>query len=392
MKFGIEEQLFEQGTERKPTPTVIKVIGVGGGGSNAVSRMMEAGVRGVEFIVANTDLQALARSEAQVKLPLGARLTGGLGAGGKPLVGEDAATEDREAIAASLKGANMVFVTAGMGGGTGTGAAPIIAEVARECGALTVGVVTKPFAFEGRVKMQLAEEGIAKLRDHVDTLLVIPNQLLFKVVDKKTNVREAFRIADDVLRQSVQGISDVITVAGDINIDFADVRTTMEGKGDALMGVGSAEGDNRAVDAAMAAIHNPLLEDVCMDGARNVLVNVTGGESMSLFEFQEVVETITAQASQDTLVISGMVNDPSMGEEIKVTVIATGFDSPLRIKPRDEEKKAGEGDFMHWEEWKNIAERPAVRGLSARNGAFPEELDIPTVIREKGRLQPAERA
>jgi len=391
MKFGLEEQLFEQGGERKPTPTVIKVIGVGGGGSNAVSRMMEAGVKGVEFIVANTDLQALARSDAQVKLPLGARLTGGLGAGGKPNVGESAAAEDKEAIAQALRGANMVFVTAGMGGGTGTGAAPIIAEVARETGALTVGVVTKPFAFEGKVKMQLAEEGIARLREHVDTLLVIPNQLLFKVVDKKTNVREAFRVADDVLRQSVQGISDVITVAGEINIDFADVRTTMEGKGDALMGVGIAAGDKRAADAAMAAIHNPLLEDVCMDGARNVLVNVTGGESMSLFEFQEVVETITAQASPDTLVISGMVNDPAMGDEIKVTVIATGFNAPIRMKPLEEEKKAGEGDFMHWEEWRNIAERPAVRGLSSRNGAFPEELDIPTVIREKNRYQPVER-
>jgi len=254
-----------------------------------------------------------------------------------------------------------------------------------------VGVVTKPFAFEGKVKMQLAEEGIARLREHVDTLLVIPNQLLFKVVDKKTNVREAFRVADDVLRQSVQGISDVITVAGEINIDFADVRTTMEGKGDALMGVGIAAGDKRAADAAMAAIHNPLLEDVCMDGARNVLVNVTGGESMSLFEFQEVVETITAQASPDTLVISGMVNDPAMGDEIKVTVIATGFNAPIRMKPLEEEKKAGEGDFMHWEEWRNIAERPAVRGLSSRNGAFPEELDIPTVIREKNRYQPVER-
>jgi cell division protein FtsZ len=394
MKFGMVEGQAELGlgAERKPTPTVIKVIGVGGGGSNAVMRMMEAGVRGVDFIVANTDVQALGRSDAYLKLPLGARLTGGLGAGGKPQVGENAANEDRDAIAAALKGSNMVFVTAGMGGGTGTGAAPIIAQVARDLGALTVGVVTKPFDFEGRVKMQLAEEGIAKLREHVDTLLVIPNQLLFKVVDKKTNVREAFRIADDVLRQSVQGISDVITVAGDINIDFADVKTTMEGKGDALMGVGVGRGETRAQDAAMAAIKNPLLEDICMDGARNVLVNVTGGENLSLFEFQEVVQAITAQASPETLVISGMVNDPTYTDQLQVTVIATGFSSSLRIKDVGPEKKAAEGDFMHWEEWRNITERPQVRGLSSRNGSFPEELDIPTVIREKNRLQPAERA
>jgi cell division protein FtsZ len=391
MKFGMLEQQAEQGGERKPTPTVIKVIGVGGGGSNAVTRMIEAGVRGVDFVVANTDLQALGRSAAQTRIPLGARLTGGLGAGGKPAIGENAANEDREAIAAALKGAHMVFVTAGMGGGTGTGAAPIIAQVAKDLGALTVGVVTKPFEFEGRIKMQLAEEGIAKLREHVDTLLVIPNQLLFKVVDKKTNVREAFRIADDVLRQSVQGISDVITQPGDINIDFADVRTTMEGKGDALMGVGVASGEARAAEAAAAAIHNPLLEDVCMDGARNVLVNVTGGESLTLFEFQEVVEAITAQASPDTLVIAGMASDPVYSDEIKVTVIATGFNAPIRIKAPSEERSAGDGEFMHWEEWRNIAERPAVRGLSSRNGAFPDELDIPTVIREKSRYQPVER-
>jgi cell division protein FtsZ len=342
-------------------------------------------------VVATTDLQALGRSAAQTRIPLGARLTGGLGAGGKPAIGENAANEDREAIAAALKGAHMVFVTAGMGGGTGTGAAPIIAQVAKDLGALTVGVVTKPFEFEGRIKMQLAEEGIAKLREHVDTLLVIPNQLLFKVVDKKTNVREAFRIADDVLRQSVQGISDVITQPGDINIDFADVRTTMEGKGDALMGVGVASGEARAAEAAAAAIHNPLLEDVCMDGARNVLVNVTGGESLTLFEFQEVVEAITAQASPDTLVIAGMASDPVYSDEIKVTVIATGFNAPIRIKAPSEERSAGDGEFMHWEEWRNIAERPAVRGLSSRNGAFPDELDIPTVIREKSRYQPVER-
>jgi cell division protein FtsZ len=277
----------------------------------------------------------------------------------------------------------MVFVTAGMGGGTGTGAAPIIAQVAKESGALTVGIVTKPFEFEGRVKMQLAEDGIAKLRENVDTLIVIPNQMLFKVVDKKTNVKDSFRIADDVLRQSVQGISDVITIAGDVNIDFADVKTTMEGKGDALMGIGVGSGDNRAVEAATAAIRNPLLEDVCVDGAKNVLVNVTGGDDFTLSEFQEVVQTITASASPDTLVITGMVCDPSYKDEIKVTVIATGFRPDIRIKEAAGEKKSAEGDFIHWEEWRNITDRPGTRGLSSRNGAFPEELDIPTVIRER---------
>jgi cell division protein FtsZ len=387
MKFGaINENETDLGDERKPTQTVIKVIGVGGGGSNAVSRMMEAGLSGVEFIVANTDIQALNRSNAPQKLSIGTRLTGGLGAGGKPQVGESAANEDKEKVANALRGANMVFVTAGMGGGTGTGAAPIIAQVAREMGALTVGVVTKPFEFEGKVKMQLANEGIAKLRESVDTLIVIPNQTLFKVVDKKTNIRESFRIADDILRQSVQGISDVITKPGDINIDFADVKTTMENKGEALMGMGVGKGESRAVDAATAAIRNPLLEDLCVDGARNVLVNVTGGESLTLYEFQEVVSSITAQASPESLVISGMVYDPELTDEIQVTVIATGFQpETIRIKENKAEQKTFEGDFMQWEEWRNITERAPVRGLSARNGAFPEELDIPTVIREKSR-------
>jgi cell division protein FtsZ len=388
MKFGaIEENTTGPSGERKVTPTVIKVIGVGGGGSNAVTRMMESGLAGVEFIVANTDIQALNRSQAPLKLALGTRLTGGLGAGGKPEVGQNAAAEDKEAVANALRGANMVFVTAGMGGGTGTGAAPIIAQVAREMGALTVGVVTKPFDFEGKVKMRLADEGIDKLRASVDTLIVIPNQTLFKVVDKKTSIRDSFRVADDVLRQSVQGISDVITKPGDINIDFADVKTTMENKGDALMGMGVGHGENRAVDAATAAIRNPLLEDICIDGARNVLINVSGGDDFTLYEFQEVVASITAQAAQDSLVISGMVYDQNLSDEIQVTVIATGFQKePIRIKESKAEQKTFDGDFMQWEEWRNITERPPVRGLSARNGSFPEELDIPTVIREKSRV------
>ncbi len=394
MKFGMIEGSGDNNDgalERRVTPTVIKVIGVGGGGSNAVTRMIDSGLSGVEFIVANTDVQALNCSRAPVKLALGTRLTGGLGAGGKPPVGENAANEDREAIIQALRGANMVFVTAGMGGGTGTGAAPIIAQVAKEIGALTVGVVTKPFEFEGRVKMQLAENGIAKLRECVDTLIVIPNQMLFKVVDKRTSVKDSFRTADDVLRQSVQGISDVITIAGDVNIDFADVKTTMEGKGDALMGIGVGKGDNRAVDAAIAAIRNPLLEDVAIDGAKNVLVNVTGGEDMTLFEFQDVIQTITESASPDTLIIPGMVCDSSLKDEIRVTVIATGFQSGIRIKESAVEKKTVEGDFIQWEEWRSITDRPGARGLSSRNGAFPEELDIPTVIREKNRFASQER-
>ena len=245
--------------EKAANPTVIKVIGVGGGGSNAVNRMIDAGIKNVEFIVANTDLQALSGSRAPKKIGIGSKLTGGLGAGGKPEIGEQAAEEDIDTIANMLKGADMVFVTAGMGGGTGTGAAPIIAKAAKENGALTVGVVTKPFDFEGKVKMRLADEGIAKLHEQVDTLIVIPNQNLLRIVDKTTPIKQAFLIADDVLRQGVQGISDLITQPGEVNIDFADVRTTMEGKGDAILGVGKGEGENRAVDAATAAINNPLL-------------------------------------------------------------------------------------------------------------------------------------
>ena len=256
------------------SPTVIKVIGAGGGGSNAVNRMIEEGLQHVEFIVANTDKQALSKSVAENKIVIGSKLTNGLGAGGKPEIGEKAAIEDSEAIANILKGADMVFVTAGMGGGTGTGAAPVIAKIAKEQGALTVGVVTKPFDFEGNTKKRLAEEGIRKLHENVDTLIVIPNQYLLKIVDKKTSISQAFKLADDVLRQGVQGISDLITHPGEVNIDFADVKTTMEGKGDAILGIGIGEGENRAVDAALKAIDNPLLEDSHIDGAKNILVNI----------------------------------------------------------------------------------------------------------------------
>ncbi|MGL4986068.1 MAG: cell division protein FtsZ [Treponemataceae bacterium] len=318
------------------SPTKIKVIGAGGGGSNAVNRMIAGGLTNVEFIVANTDLQALNGSNAFEKITIGSKLTGGLGAGGKPEVGEKAALEDSEAIANVLKGAHMVFVTVGMGGGTGTGSAPVIARIAREQGALTVGVVTKPFDFEGRVKMKLAEEGIRKLHEAVDTLIVIPNQHLLKIVDKRTPIKEAFLLADDVLRQGVQGISDLITKPGIINIDFADVRTTMEGKGDAIMGVGVGHGENRAIEAATAAINNPLLEDSRIEGAKSILINVTGDESLTLMELEEIAKIITANADPEAMIITGSAIDPTMTEDsLTVSVIATGFNADFRSTPSE---------------------------------------------------------
>ena len=373
------------------SPTVIKVIGAGGGGSNAVNRMIVAGLRNVQFIVANTDLQALNLSRAEVKLGLGAKVTHGLGAGGKPEIGEKAALEDRDAIAQALKGADMVFVTAGMGGGTGTGSAPVIAQVARDLGALTVGVVTRPFDFEGRVKARLAEEGIEKLRQAVDTLIVIPNQHLLKVVERRTPIKEAFQLADDVLRQGVQGISDLITIPGDINIDFADVRTVMEGMGDAIMGIGAASGDNRAVESAGKAVNNPLLEDARIEGARNILVNVTGGDDLALTEYEEIVNLITESADPEALVIPGIVTDPALGDEVRVTVIATGFNRSLKTPNTAasasvrEASRRGLEDYISSDEWKRITENPSQRAkqyLLSRNEG-EDELDIPTVLRDR---------
>ncbi|AEE16389.1 cell division protein FtsZ [Treponema brennaborense] len=316
-------------SEQTVNPTVIKVIGCGGGGSNAVNRMIEAGVENVDFVVVNTDLQALNYSNAPKKIGIGSKLTGGLGAGGKPEVGEEAAKEDEDTISNILKGADMVFVTAGMGGGTGTGAAPVIARIAKQQGALTVGVVTKPFDFEGKVKMKLAEEGIRRLHAEVDTLIVIPNQYLLKVIDRRTPIKQAFLQADDVLRQGVQGISEVITKPGLVNVDFNDVRTTMEGKGDAIMGIGSGTGDNRAVDAATTAINNPLLEDSHIDGAKNILINITCGEDVSMTEIAEVVNIINASADSEVHIIYGVVVDTSMQDDMTVTVIATGFNTAV---------------------------------------------------------------
>jgi cell division protein FtsZ len=369
------------------SPTVIKVIGAGGGGSNAVNRMIQAGLRNVDFIVANTDLQALGLSRAATRLGLGAKVTHGLGAGGRPEVGEKAALEDRDAIAQALKGADMVFVTAGMGGGTGTGSAPVIAQVARDLGALVVGVVTKPFDFEGATKAALAEAGIEKLRQTVDTLIIIPNQHLLKVVDRRTPIRQAFLIADDVLRQGVQGISDLITLPGEINIDFADVRTVMLGQGDAIMGIGSATGDNRAVEAASKALNNPLLEDSSIEGARNLLINVTAGEDFALTEYEEILRLITEHADQEYFQKPGLIIDPAMGDEVRVTVVATGFNRGVGPSPATSKRDSRRSfeDYLSSDEWKNLTENPAARGkqyLLGRN-ADEEELEIPTVLRDR---------
>jgi len=369
-------------------PTIIKVIGVGGGGSNAVNRMIASGLRNVQFVGANTDLQALKLSHAETKLPLGSKLTGGLGAGGIPEIGEKAALEDQEQIEEILRGADMVFITAGMGGGTGTGAAPVVARIAREMDALTVAVVTKPFDFEGRRKMQLAEEGIARLRETVDTLIIIPNQYLLKIVERRTPIREAFLMADDVLRQGVAGISDLITVPGEINIDFADVRTIMKGQGDALMGIGVGRGDNRAVDAATSAINNPLLEDAHIEGAKGILVNVTGGENFALTEYEEVVKIITANSDSDALIIPGSTIDPSLDDEVKVTVIATGFaqDRKKVVKRAEEPVSSAKSETIRYDEWLKMREGIISRAprdyLLGRNS--PEaDLGIPTVLRDK---------
>lgn len=305
----------------------IKVIGVGGGGNNAVNRMIEADVQGVDFIAVNTEIQVLEKSNADEKIQIGEKVTKGLGAGAKPEVGEQAAEESRDDLVRSLSGADMVFVTAGMGGGTGTGAAPVVAQCARELGALTVAVVTKPFTIEGKVRMRNAVEGIEKLKDSVDAILVVPNDKLLNVIDKKTSVKDAFKTADDVLRQGIQGISDLITVPGIINLDFADVRTIMSDQGEALMGIGVGTGDNRASDAATMAINSPLLER-SIDGAKGIIISITGNEDLGLFEINEASQIITEAADPDANIIWGTSVDPNLGDDtVKITVIATGFES-----------------------------------------------------------------
>jgi len=308
----------------------IKVVGVGGGGGNAVNRMIQAGIKGVEFLVANTDVQAMRNSLAPVKLQIGGKLTKGLGAGANPEIGKQAALEDTDRILEALSGADMIFITTGMGGGTGTGAAPIIASLAAELGALTVAVVTKPFNFEGKRRRVQAEHGIRSLRDTVDTLITIPNERLLNFVERGTSLSDAFKIADDILRQAVQGISDLITVPGEINLDFADVKTIMHGMGMALMGTGVSSGEHRAVEAAQRAISSPLLEEASIEGAKGVLINVTGGPDMTLFEVHEAASIIQEAADEEANIIFGTVIDAKMGDEVKVTVIATGFDSATK--------------------------------------------------------------
>ena len=323
------------GEEETLAPARIKVIGIGGGGGNAVNRMIDAELGGIEFVAANTDLQALRSCRAPVKLQLGAELTRGLGAGGDPEIGRKSALEDTDRILEVLEGTDMVFLTAGLGGGTGTGSIPIIASLAAEIGALTVAVVTKPFSFEGRRRMQLAERGVEELRGAVDTLITIPNERLLNFVDRGTPLSEAFLIADDVLRQAVQGISDLITVPGEVNVDFADVRTIMTGMGMALMGTGVAKGEDRSVEAAQRAISSPLLEETSIDGAKGVLLNVSGGRDLTLHEVAEACRIIQEAVDPDANIISGMVIDEAMEDEMKVTVIATGFKYVPEEEPLD---------------------------------------------------------
>ncbi len=338
----------------------IKVIGVGGGGNNAVNRMIGAGLKGVEFIAVNTDAQALGLSQADNRIQVGNKLTKGLGAGANPEVGQKAAEESRDELMQALRGADMVFVTAGMGGGTGTGGAPIIAAVAKELGALTVGVVTRPFVFEGKKRANQAEKGIQELKSKVDTLITIPNDRLLQVVDRSTSISDAFRIADDVLRQGVQGISDLIAVPGLINLDFADVKTIMTETGSALMGIGSGSGEARAMEAARAAISSPLLE-TSIEGARGVLLNITGGPDLSLYEVNEAAEVIAQAADPEANIIFGAVIDPRISDEVRVTVIATGFDAPVATRTK---------------------EREAVKELEIRPFAT-NDLDIPAFLRRK---------
>jgi cell division protein FtsZ len=406
LKISMEEEL----------PARIKVIGVGGGGGNAVNRMIQTGIGGVEFIVANTDLQAMSHSLAPTKIQLGSKLTKGLGAGANPEVGRESALEDTDRILEALSGADMIFITTGMGGGTGTGATPVIASLAAELGALTVAVVTKPFNFEGKKRRVQAEHGIRALRESVDTLITIPNERLLNFVERATSLNEAFRIADDILRQAVQGISDLITVPGEINLDFADVRTIMHGMGMALMGTGLSSGEHRAVEAAQRAISSPLLEEASIEGAKGVLINITGGDDMTLFEVNEAASIIQEAADEDANIIFGTVINPKMKDEIKVTVIATGFDAATRgllntrgeslsgrketLQPRSFEDRAEPAASPEQQEIRQqvgaeeevydppFFRRGAGSGTGGSGGFGPmasndfgSDLDIPTVIR-----------
>jgi cell division protein FtsZ len=370
--------------EQSPRLIAIKVIGVGGGGSNAVDHSIVCGMEGIEFIVTNTDVQVLKQNRAEVKLAIGTKSTSGLGAGGDPELGQKAALEDREKIAEAVKGADMVFITAGMGGGTGTGAAPVIAQIARESGALTVAIVTKPFKFEGRRKMELAEEGIAQMKEAVDSLIVIQNQKLLSMVDKKNPVKKTFAVADEILRKGIQSISDLILKPGLINLDFADVRNTMLGQGDALMGVGTASGEKRAEEAALQAINNPLLDDIAIVGAQRILINISGGDSLSLSEIEEVVGIITEKADHNAYIKTGTVVNEELGDEIQVTVIATGFmNNIITLDSAGQPANSGKAqETVSSEEWKNIVNRSSSKAKSTclvQRNYQEENLDVPTI-------------
>jgi len=365
---------------------LIKVIGVGGGGTNAVNRMIEEGIQGVEFIAVNTDAQALLLSKAQTRVRIGDKLTRGLGAGGNPEVGRKSAEESVEDLYNVLKGSDMVFITAGLGGGTGTGAAPIVAQVARDVGALTIGVVTRPFSFEGGKRMSSAEEGMAKLKEHADTLIVIPNDRLLQIVDKKSSLQDSFRMADDVLRQGIQGISELITVPGLINLDFADVRTIMSEGGAALMAVGTASGEDRARLAAEQAISSKLL-DITIDGARGVLFNVTGGPNLTLYEVNQAAAIIRETSHPDVNLIFGAVINPDMGDDIRITVIATGFERtamPRRItnvragNTLDERNSSKVENGMV-----NVSANPRSSNEFKSQFVNTDDLDIPTFLRNR---------
>ena len=348
----------------------IKVIGVGGAGNNAVNRMIEAGVKGVEFIAVNTDRQALQKSKAGTKIQIGEKVTRGLGAGANPDIGAQSAEENKSEISETLRVADMVFVTAGLGGGTGTGAAPIVAQAAKEMGILTIGVVTKPFTFEGKKRLSQAERGIESLKGKVDSLVVIPNDKLLQIIDRKTSINEAFRMADDVLRQGVQGISDLIAVTGTVNLDFADVKTIMLNTGMAHMGVGRASGENRAEDAAKQAVQSPLLE-TSIEGARGVIINITGGEDLGLHEVNTAAELVQRSVDPEANIIFGTVTDPEMGDEVQITVIATGFEKP-------EARMASAVDSYINKSWEKKTSSIPTSDVNSAQG----DLDIPAFLRK----------
>lgn len=372
---------FDTQTDQLAT---IKVIGVGGGGNNAVNRMIEHGVEGVEFIAVNTDAQALNLSKAELKLQIGGKLTRGLGAGANPEIGKKAAEESKEQLEEVLQGADMIFVTAGMGGGTGTGAAPTIAQIAKDQGALTVGVVTRPFSFEGRRRSTQAISGIDALKNSVDTLIVIPNDRLLEIVDKNTPMLEAFREADNVLRQGVQGISDLIAKPGLINVDFADVKTIMFDKGSALMGIGVATGESRATEAAKKAISSPLLE-TSVDGAHGILMNITGGTNLSLFEVQEAADLVTSAADEEVNVIFGSVINENLKDEIVVTVIATGFDEARNIDKQPKQRPVLNQQQHAATREPEESVRESVQPNQTTQKQEEDTLDIPTFLRNRNR-------